>query len=58
MHGAERDGEEDLRGEVEFVAVAQQHAETTIDKKRAPQRNLQRSLYRIMYVRLNQPAWP
>ena len=27
MHGAERDGEEDLRGEVEFVAVAQQHAE-------------------------------
>lgn len=37
MHGAERDGEEDLRGEVEFVAVAQQHAETTIDKKRAPQ---------------------
>ena len=33
MHGAERDGEEDLRGEVEFVAVAQQHAETTIDKR-------------------------
>lgn len=27
MHGAKRDGEEDLRGEVEVVAVTQQHAE-------------------------------
>ena len=27
MLGAERDGEDYLRGEVEFVAVAQQHAE-------------------------------
>ena len=27
MLGAERDGDDYLRGEVEFVAVAQQHAE-------------------------------
>ena len=36
MLGAERDGKDDLRGEVNvvFVAVAQQHAEQRGDKTR------------------------
>ena len=35
MLGTKRDGEDYMRGEVEFVAVAQQHAETTIYKKKS-----------------------
>ena len=48
MPRVERDGEDDLRGriEVEVVAVAQQHAETAIDMKRAPQGNLRCPYYR------------
>ena len=54
MLGTERDGENDLRGEVGFVAVTQQHTE-----RKERHREICSALYnRIMYVRVNLPAWP
>lgn len=61
MPTAERDGENDLRGAVVFVAVAQQHGEQKRSgnggMKRAPQ-VLACGAHMIDKGILSQPTWP